>query len=51
MESARFRDEKIIMQLRYVDGGVGIPKFRAIGKTDGTCFINKSAREKQHPIL
>jgi hypothetical protein len=27
---------------------VGIPKFRAIGKTDGACFIKKSAKEKDN---
>ena len=27
-------------------GEVGISKFRAIGKTDGACFIKKGAEEK-----
>jgi len=30
---------------------VGIPKFRAIGKTDDACFIKKVRGKKQHPIL
>jgi hypothetical protein len=32
MEDAWFRDERVIMQLRYLYGEVGTPKFRAIGK-------------------
>ena len=27
---------------------MGIPELRAIGKTDGACFIKKSAKEKDN---